>query len=49
MKKLKDGEYKKNNLPNVGPDLTSDFVNAQTDSFNKMLQSDFAKTIMQEF
>ena len=48
MSELRNGGFKKDNLPNNGPKLTSEFVAAQVISFNKLLESDIVEKALEE-
>lgn len=39
MRKLEEDEYKKENQPNNGPEIDSDFINEQLLSYSKLLKS----------
>lgn len=48
MKKLAADEYKKENQPNKGPEINSDFIDEQLTSYSKLLQSGILNAVLKE-
>lgn len=48
MKKLAADEYKKENQPNNGPEIDSDFIDEQLKSYSKLLESEVFRKALGE-
>lgn len=48
MKKLAADEYKKENQPNNGPEINSDFIDEQLKSYSKLLKSEVFRKALDE-
>lgn len=48
MEKLSNNEFKKENQPNNGPEISLDFIDAQLQSYSKLLKSGIVEAALSE-
>jgi hypothetical protein len=48
MARLSNGEFKKENQPNDGPEIDEDFINAQLQTYSNLLKSGIIENVLEK-
>ena len=48
MEKLRNNEFEKENQPNNGPDINSEFIKKQLDSYSGLIKSGLLEDVLSE-